>query len=169
VNGDGVADLVVSAGFLGGPRVAGYSGKSLASGSPQRVFADYFAFEQTLRNGVFITVGDLDGDGRAEVVAGGGPGGGPRITAFSAEDLASNQYVPVANFFGGNPDNRGGIRVVARNLDGDNLADLVVGDGTGAGSRVTGYLGKNIRLGQTPAEAFAFDAYPGFAGGVYVG
>jgi hypothetical protein len=169
VNGDGVGDLVVAAGFLGGPRVAGYSGLSLAAGAPTKVFHDFFAFEQTLRNGVFIAVGDLTGDGKAEVIAGGGPGGGPRITAFSAEALSRNEYVPVANFFGGNPDNRGGIRLVARDLDGDDLADLVVGDGTDAGSRVTGYLGKTIRLGVTPPEVFAFDAYPGFTGGVYVG
>ena len=122
-----------------------------------------------MRNGVFIAVGDLDGDGNAEVIAGGGPGGGPRVTAFSAPRRSpTNQYVPVANFFAGNPDNRGGIRVVARNLDNDSRADLVVGDGTDAGSRVTGYLGLNLGS-SAPPESFSFDAYPGFDGGVYVG
>src|SRR5207302_10166194 len=73
VNGDGTGDLVVAAGFQGGPRVAGFSGKTLSSGSPRTLFNDFFAFEQALRNGVFVAVGDLDGDGKADVIAGGGP------------------------------------------------------------------------------------------------
>ena len=58
--------------------------------------------------------------------------------------------------------------MAVKNLDGDKYADLVTGDGTGAGSRVAGYLGTSLRSG-TPAEAFHFDAFPGFSGGVYVG
>ena len=36
VNGDGIGDLVVAAGFLGGPRVAGFAGKSLGSRPPHQ-------------------------------------------------------------------------------------------------------------------------------------
>ena len=61
------------------------------------------------------------------------------------------------------------MRVAVKNLDGDARADLVVGSGTGAGSRVTGYLGKNIVADGTPPEQFAFDAFAGFSGGVFVG
>jgi hypothetical protein len=103
------------------------------------------------------------------LIAGGGPGGGPRITAFGGTQLLGNQRVPIANFFGGDVNNRGGVRVAARNLDGDDLTDLVIGDGTDAGSQVTAYAGKNILASSPPPELFSFDAYPGFAGGVYVG
>ena len=48
-------------------------------------------------------------------------------------------------------------------------ADLVVGSGAGAGSRVTGYLGKTIAPAGTPPTGFDFDTLPGFAGGVFVG
>jgi hypothetical protein len=34
---------------------------------------------------------------------------------------------------------------------------------------VTAYLGKNVPTNGTPAEYFAFDAFVGFAGGVFVG
>ncbi|HVK18987.1 MAG TPA: Ig-like domain repeat protein [Fimbriiglobus sp.] len=170
LNGDGVADLAVSAGFGGGPRIAAFDGTGLTPGAiPPKLFADFFAFEAALRNGAFVAAGDLDGDGRADLIAGGGPGGGPRVTAFSGERLGSNQAVPIANFFGGDVNNRGGVRVAARNLDGDNLTDVVIGAGTGAGSRVTAYAGKSIRSASPPPELFSFDAYPGFAGGVYVG
>jgi hypothetical protein len=172
VNGDGVGDLVVAAGFEGGPRVATWDGRTLPSGDPVRLFNDFFAFEQTLRNGVFIAAGDIDGDGKADLIAGGGPGGGPRVEVFSAADLLSSGGVsltPLANFFGGDPNNRGGIRVAVKNLDGDRKADVVVGDGTGAGSAVTAYLGKTITATATPPTDFAFDAFPGFGGGVFVG
>ena len=174
INGDGVVDLIVAAGFGGGPRLAFYDGTTVVgtNGNPQRLFNDIFVFEQTLRNGVFITSGDFDGDGFADVAAGGGPGGGPRVLILSGADLlAGNLASPqvLANFFAGNIDNRGGIRLAAKDLDGDDRADLVVGDGTAAGSRVTGYLGSDLTTAATPPETFAFEAIPGFAGGVFVG
>ncbi len=168
LNGDGVGDLVVSAGFGGGPRVAGFNGLTLGQAAPVKLFGDFLAFEADLRNGAFVTAGDLDGDGIAELVAGGGPGGGPRVTAFSGRNLLANRQVPVTNFFAGDTASRGGIRVAVKNLDGDAQADLLVGAGSGAGSRVTAYAGKSVGAG-TPPELFAFDAVAGFVGGVFVG
>jgi hypothetical protein len=111
----------------------------------------------------------VDGDGFADLIGGGGPGGGPRILAVGGAGLTSgNDGTVLANFFAGNMDNRGGIRVAVKNLDGDRFADLVVGDGTGAGSRVTCYLGKDFGGGGAP-EAFGFDAFPGLSTGVFVG
>jgi hypothetical protein len=141
----------------------------LATGVPQRIFGDFFAFEQTLRNGVFLAVGDIDGDGFADIIAGGGPGGGPRITVFSGQALLTNVQQPIANFFGGDPDNRGGIRIAVKDLDDDNKADLIVGSGTGAGARVTAYLGKNIGPTGIPPVEFDFEAFSRFVGGVFVG
>jgi hypothetical protein len=168
VNGDGVGDLIVAAGFGGGPRVAAFDGRSLATG-PVKLFADFFAFEQTLRNGVFIAAGDLNGDGSADLIAGGGPGGGPRVLALSGAGLLAGQQVQLANFFAGDPNNRGGVRVAVKDIDGDARADLMVGSGTGGGSRVTGYAGKAIPADGAPPDLYSFDAFPGFAGGVFVG
>jgi subtilisin-like proprotein convertase family protein len=170
LNGDGFGELIISAGFGGGPRIAGYDGQSLANGGKLvKVFNDFFAFEPTLRNGVFVAAGDLDGDGKAELIVGGGPGGGPRVAAFDGASLLNNQQTLVANFFGGDPNNRGGVRIAVKDLDGDNRADLITGAGTGAGSRVTAYFGKNILGAAQPPVAFEFDAFAGFQGGVFVG
>src|SRR5262249_37948877 len=133
VTGDGKADLLVAAGFGGGPRLAGWGGPRVAAGVPAHDFGDFFGFEQSLPHGVYVAGGDLDGDGFADVIAGGGPGGGPRVFALSGKDLvqSNGQQTPVANFFAGDVDSRGGVRVGVKNLDNDNKADLVVGAGAG--------------------------------------
>ena len=76
--------------------------------------------------------------------------------------------VPIANFFAGDPNNRGGIRVSAKNLDGDSYADVVTGAGAGGGSRITAYQGQKLTTGAM-TEDYGFDAFPGFTGGVFVG
>ena len=61
--------------------MAAFDGTSLSGGAfIRKPFPDFFAFEPTLRNGVFATAGDLTGDGRADLVAGAGPGGGPWVS-----------------------------------------------------------------------------------------
>jgi hypothetical protein len=169
VTGDGVGDLLVAAGFGGGPRIAVFDGTSVGTAAPTKPFGDFFVFEDTLRNGVFIASGDLNGDGFAEVIAGGGPGGGPRVFALSGQDLLGGTQTQLANFFAGDTASRGGIRLAVKNLDGDARADLVTGAGEGAGSRVTAYAGSTIPVNGTPPELFAFNAFADFTGGVFVG
>ncbi len=167
VNGDGRADLVVAAGTGGGPRVAVFDGRTVAGDGAGlvRLTPDFFAFEPTLRDGAFVAAGDIDGDGSAEVVAGAGPGGGPRVVAFSGAQLAAGRQARVADFFAGDPAGRGGVRVAAKSLDGDGRADIV----TGVGPRVSAYLGRALAGGAAPAEALGFEPSPGAAGGVFVG
>ena len=148
INNDLVNDLVVAAGFGGGPRIAVYDGRSVRPTlTPTKLFNDFFVFEQTLRNGVYVTAGDINGDGFDDVVAGGGPGGGPRVYGVSGRDLTiSNGFTitPVANFFAGDPNTRGGIRLSANNLDNDTFADIVTGAGPGATNTVITYAGRSI-------------------------
>ena len=166
LNGDGGDDLLVGAGFGGGPRVAGFDGTSLAAG-PERLFADFFVFEQSLRNGVFLAAGDLNRDQFDDLVVGGGPGGGPRIFALSGQELVTaDPDVQLANFFAGNSDSRGGVRVAAKDLDGDGYADLVAGAGEDAGAEVRVYVGAETEADGEPATFLDFEAFPG---GVFVG
>ncbi|QEL15646.1 alkaline phosphatase family protein [Limnoglobus roseus] len=168
LDGDGVGDLIVAAGFGGGPRVAGFSGRSLGAGATRaKVFGDFFAFEATLRNGVYVAVGDVSGDGVPDLVVGAGPGGGPRVSVLDGVRLRQNQLVRGPDFFAGDATARGGVRVAVKDLDGDPFADLVVGDGTGGG-RVRLYDRAALTAGPNPV-AVAVDPFPGFTGGVFVG
>ncbi len=170
LDGDGAADLIVAAGFGGGPRVAGYRGETLTSGRPVRLFADFFVFEQGLRNGVYVTAGDLNGDGAAELIVGGGPGGGPRVLALDGRSLTQGRTSTVADFFSGDVNGRDGVRVAVADLDLDKDVDVLVGSAKpGAdGFRVRGYKASDLTQGQSP-ERFLLDPFPGELGGVFVG
>jgi subtilisin-like proprotein convertase family protein len=169
VNGDGVPDLVVAAGFGGGPRVAIFDGRELLQGRQVRLVGDFFVFEESLRNGVFVAVGDVNGDGFADVIVGGGPGGGPRVFALSGKKLIeTGLLVPLADFFAGDPSSRGGVRVAVKDLDGDPFADILAADGDGQFATIRMYNGVSL-LGNPEPPFSEFDAFNPFTGGVFVG
>ncbi len=173
LTGDGKGDLLVAAGFGGGPRLAGFEGGSVAAGTPTKPFGDFFVFEQALRNGVYVAAGDLTGDGFADVIAGGGPGGGPRIYAVDGKQLiasAGASKVQVANFFATDDvNNRGGVRVAARDLNADGRSDVIAGDGPGAGAKVRAFNSATLTADGRPSELFTVDAFADATNGVYVG
>ncbi|WP_145241648.1 FG-GAP repeat domain-containing protein [Urbifossiella limnaea] len=170
VNGDGFGDLLVAAGVGGGPRVSGYDGKSLAAGAFAPVFPDFFVFEETLRNGAFIAVGDVDADGRADLIAGGGPGGGPRVLVLSGQALVGGVQQPLGDFFAGDTGSRGGVRVTARDLNADGRADVITGSGDDAGTRLNAYDTSSMTpTGGTPRVLISLDFTQRFPGGLFVG
>lgn len=164
LNGDGTPDLVVTAGDGGGPRVAGWDGSELLQGRYVRRFDDFFAFDSDLRGGAFISVGDLDGDGHAELIFGAGVGGAPEVVVRNGDGLprtASAESNPA--FFAGDFTGRGGIRVLARDLNGDGKAEIITTTASGGASLVTIYDMKGNILEQ-------FEAFEGtIPGGVFVG
>jgi hypothetical protein len=134
LNGDSTPDLVVSAGAGGGPRVAIFDGQSLMPGNaPKKLIGDFFAYESSLRNGATVSVGDVNGDGMADLVTGAGPGGAPRVTVFSGPDVLANRganSTRVADFFvANNTGGRTGTNITVKDVDRDGKADLVATNG----------------------------------------
>jgi hypothetical protein len=155
------------------------AGLLIAGDTPSRVVPDFFAFEEGQRGGVTVAAGDATGDGVADLAFGGGPGGGPRVRVFDGnlllaaapfarlDDVASAQR---ANFFAGDANLRGGVRLALRDADGDNKADLVAGSGDGEPSRVRVYLAPNLLGNPIPAADQELDPFGAvLSGGVFVG
>ena len=129
LNNDNADDLLVTAGVGGGPRVAGYDGRTLTT-TQNRMFGDFFAFAPELRNGFWISGGDINGDGFADIVLGAGLGGGPRVAVYSGQSLiASSTTITIADFFGGDVNSRTGARVKALDLTNDGRAEVITTGG----------------------------------------
>ncbi len=159
INGDGFGDVVVAAGVGGGPRIATFSGQTLGLTGGPKLFGDFLAFEATLRNGAFVAVGDVNGDGLADIVAGAGPGGGPRVSIFAGSELLAGREARVSDFFAGDVNSRGGVPIAVHYLDGDEQIDLIVGTG-GSDDHVTAYLGASIfGVSTAPTPFLSFDAF----------
>ncbi len=120
LNGDGVGDVVVGSGNGGGPVVKVFDGAG-------RALTAFFAYDKGFRGGVRVAAGDVNGDGKDDIVTGAGPGGGPHVRVFNASDLRIlTQYMAF------DPSYTGGVYVTAGDVNGDGTADVVVGPGTDA-------------------------------------
>jgi hypothetical protein len=151
VTGDGTDDIVTVPGGGGAPHVRVFDGTTGAE------IRSFFADASTARVGLTVAVGDVTGDGKADIVTGTGYGGGPRVTVTDGATGAV-----VRNFFAYDPSVRGGVNVAAADVTGDGKADLVVAPGEG---------GPHVKVfdGVTGAVARSFFAYdPAFTGGVSV-
>jgi len=169
INGDGVPDLIVAAGFGGGPRIAIYDGRTLGDAVPQKLVPDFFVFEPGLRNGVFTSAGDLNGDGYDDAICGGGPGGGPRIFALSGRELIAGNEKPVANFFAGEATDRGGVWVSVKNFNDDGHDELLTAVQTEEASEVHVYSGVELPEEGDPSPWQTIDAFQAGLTHVFVG
>jgi len=166
LNADGIADLLIGAGIGGGPRLAAFDGRALASGQVRKMFDDFFVFEPSLRNGVYVAITDLNDDGFGEVFVGGGPGGGPRVFAVDGKDLLNGVKTQRANFFTGSPESRGGVRLAIRDLNADGRSELVAA----TGPNVAAYDLNNLPRDGSPALKLQLQPFgPAMSTGVFVG
>lgn len=112
LDGDGSPDIVTGAGVGGGPHVRVF-------GMNQAVKWQFFAYDQKFRGGVYVAVGDVDGDGAQEIVTGPGFGGGPHVRVLSRYGKVKNQ------FFAFDSSKRGGARVSVGDVDGDGRDEIL--------------------------------------------
>src|SRR5713101_6042282 len=81
--------------------------------------------------GVYVAVGDVDGDGKADIITGPGAGGGPHVKIFfGSSGSVVDQFMAYGAGF------TGGVRVAAGDVNGDGVAEVITGAGVGGGPHV---------------------------------
>jgi len=142
LNGDGFADIITAPGAGGGPLVKVFSGKD---GTDLMAFN---AYDAAFPNGLFVAVGDVNGDGRPDIVTAPGVGGGPLVRVSDGRDGTN-----LVSFNAYDLSYRGGTHVAVADLTGDGRAEIIVGTGAGSAPHA------RVLDAMTLAELDSFFAY----------
>lgn len=144
-DGNGDDEIIVGAGRGGGPLVQVFS-------SDGTLLSQWYAYDQTLRTGIHVAAGDLNRDGKAEIVTGVGPGGGPHVRIFDRN--GNPQFT--TGFFAFAEDFRGGVDVTVGDFNGDKKVEIAVSAGPGGLPHVRVFNRRGQFLG-TEFRPFAED------------
>jgi len=160
-NGDRVMDLVVGRGPGGPPEVRIYRTDFAGGTGNPLLMKNFMAFESTMLGGVSVAIGDVNGDGRGDIIVGSGakPGYQTRVKVFNGKNTAQTIW-SFATF----PGYTGGVQVGAKDLDGDGKADILVSTNSGIPNRLMALKGTNLKK-----LAFFMPYDMNFLGGVFVG
>jgi hypothetical protein len=129
-----------------------YSGLGNPLTGQGTLLASFLAYSPSLRDGVRVAIGDVNGDGKADIITGAGAGGGPHVKAFDFWTLNA-----VASFFAYPATFTGGVNVAVAS------PNTLTAPGGGIAPTV------NV-FDRTGAQLLSFNAFdPTFQGGVFVG
>lgn len=120
VDGDGEEEIVVVPGAGGGPQVRIFDLDGNVEGQ-------FYAFETTLRSGLYVATGDLDGDGIEEIAVSTDEDGSSRVRLF---DKGGNQVGSTIDVFE-DMDGERSVRIAMGDVDGDDTDEIVLSLGEG--------------------------------------
>jgi len=160
IDGDGFDEIVTGAGpgAVFGPHVRAWN---VDGGSAAPIAGlSYFAYG-TLKWGVNVTCGDIDGDGFDEIVTGAGPGAvfGPHVRGWD-HDGSGIAPIPGVSFLAYGT-NKYGVRATCGDVDLDGIDEIVTTPGPGAvfGAHVRGWNYDGSTLAAIPGMSFfAYDS-----------
>ncbi|MFA5069816.1 MAG: FG-GAP-like repeat-containing protein [Patescibacteria group bacterium] len=139
VDGDGSQEIIVAPTANGGPQVRVYK---YAAGVLS-LHSSFFAYAQTLRTGINVYAGDVNGDGEDEIITATRQGAAPHVRIFSGTGGLVSQFFAFPTGF------RGGVNIALGDYNGDGSQDLALtpaGNG-GPQYRVVNYEGTTLLSG----------------------
>jgi hypothetical protein len=152
INGDGVPDIIVGS----GPGIA--AGVRIFDGASLQPAGGFEPFGTGFLGGVFVGTGDVNGDGRSDIISGAGPGTGAVVRIHDGRTQTEVRTFTAYSGF------TGGVRVAAGDVNGDGRDDIITGAGPGGGPHVKVFDG---RTGDVLHDFQAFSNT--FSGGIFVG
>jgi hypothetical protein len=162
VDGDNVDEIVTAADAGGGPHVIVWdlvqkSSPGASQGWSALAKYGWYAYDPNFHGGVQVSVADVVGSTKADVVTAPGAGGGPHVIIW---DLGSGAAMVNAQWMAYTPSFTGGVRVSAGEIDGARA--VLTGAGPGGGPHVRLFTAN----GGLKSEFMAYD--PNYRGGVNV-
>jgi len=153
INGDGKAEIITAPAGGSVPTVRIFG---LVNGKMVRILPDFLAYDKNFRGGVAVSVGDINGDGKGEIVTSPTSNGGPQIRVFG---LSSAKYVPITpGIMAYAPTFHGGINSTTGDVNADGKDEIMTGIVSAGGPHIRIFgLGRDKKVGLLSPGFMAFD------------
>jgi len=126
IDGDGLSEIITGTGAGGGPHVRIFDNHGNLKGQ-------FFAYGDKFRGGVNVAAGDVNRDGKDEIITAPGLGGGPHIKIFKYSGSLIGQ------FFAFNEKFKGGVKIAVADIDEglrESRAEIIVAPAQEGGPQV---------------------------------
>lgn len=187
INSDGLSDVITGTGpgplvddpnqqtEQGSPRVKVVDATMLnqvdGNGKilPSALLDNFLAYGSNFIGGVRVACGDVNGDGRFDIITGRGPGGDPLVKIFTGFGA---DRAEIGSFFAYSETFTGGVYVATGKIKGFAFDDIITGRGEGGDSLVRIFSNDTSMMGQHELNIIKVDEFfaygPNYTGGVKV-